>query len=94
MKLPIFVRPEAERDIEEAARWYDQQFPGLGEEFLSEATTVLNRIEEHPELYSIVAPGIRRSLLARFPFAVRHRRLAPAEDNEFLSLEMGNCAAE
>ncbi|HRN25719.1 MAG TPA: hypothetical protein PL018_03905 [Ignavibacteriaceae bacterium] len=34
MNLKILVRPEAELDILEAAKWYEKKFDGLGEKFL------------------------------------------------------------
>jgi hypothetical protein len=30
MKHPLVVRPEAESDVEEAYRWYEDHRPGLG----------------------------------------------------------------
>ena len=35
MIVSVQLRGEAERDIEEAARWYEQQREGLGYEFLT-----------------------------------------------------------
>lgn len=36
MKRMMHMRPEAEQDIEEAARWYEQQRNNLGQEFIDE----------------------------------------------------------
>ena len=33
MSLPVNVRPAAQRDLEEAARWYEAQRPGLAPSF-------------------------------------------------------------
>ena len=52
MRLPVFVRPEAAQDIEEAASWYEEQSRGLGREFLEEVDRSLQRIAEQPELRS------------------------------------------
>jgi plasmid stabilization system protein ParE len=30
MRLPVELTPEAEADLDEAARWYEQRSPGLG----------------------------------------------------------------
>ena len=70
MRLPVFVRPEAAQDIEEAASWYEEQSRGLGREFLEEVDRSLQRIAEQPELYPSVHRGIRRALIHRFPFGV------------------------
>jgi hypothetical protein len=34
MTHPVTIRPEAQRDIEEAAFWYEIQRPGLGNQFI------------------------------------------------------------
>lgn len=36
MTLPVYFRTEAERDLDEAAEWYEKQQPGLGQQFLDE----------------------------------------------------------
>lgn len=64
------VRPEAEADLEDAARWYEQRRGGLGKEFLDEVLRTLGTIEGNPELYARVHGDIRRAMLNRFPFGV------------------------
>jgi mRNA-degrading endonuclease RelE of RelBE toxin-antitoxin system len=34
MNYEVRFRPEAEKDVEDAAKWYENQRPGLGKEFL------------------------------------------------------------
>jgi len=36
MILDVYLRPEAEQDLSDAADWYEIQQPGLGHEFLDE----------------------------------------------------------
>ena len=48
---PLILRPEAEADIEEAYRWYEQQSRGLGAEFLRAVDACLALITRQPELY-------------------------------------------
>jgi len=36
----VYLRPDAETDIEEAAKWYEKQREGLGDEFLDEVLMV------------------------------------------------------
>lgn len=36
MTKPVFLRPEARLDLEDAAKWYNRQRGGLGYEFLDE----------------------------------------------------------
>lgn len=73
MSLTIYVRPEAETDIEEAAIWYEKQRPGLGDEFLDELRSVFKSISENPAIYPVVHRSTRRALIRRFPFGVYFR---------------------
>jgi plasmid stabilization system protein ParE len=66
----LVLQPEAEEDIRSARRWYEQQAPGLGLEFLRAVEAAIARIERTPELYAVVDATTRRARLRRFPFAV------------------------
>ena len=70
------LHPEALAELRRAAIWYDEQRPGLGDEFVEEITATLEGIGDHPNEYS-VWPGtegspiaIRRALVKRFPYAI------------------------
>ena len=71
MKKPLIVRAEAEADLAEAFRWYEQQVRGLGAQFLLCVDAVMASIERNPQLYPVVHRGvIRRALTRRFPYGV------------------------
>ncbi len=70
MSLELFIRPEAEADALEAYRWYSDQLPGLGEEFLGEIDRALETIRTNPELPRKCHREFRRILARRFPYAV------------------------
>ena len=70
MTHPVTIRPEAQRDIEEAAFWYESQRSGLGDQFIFQIDSLLQRIKERPLQFPDVGRGVRRGLLHRFPFAV------------------------
>lgn len=53
-----------------ARRWYDEQHPGLGAEFLHSIEATFARIEQDPELYPVVDEESRRAPVRRFPFAI------------------------
>ena len=72
-----FFHPEAERELEEAAIWYDERSPGLGAELLASVRAKIEQILESPELWPVVR-GARRVLISRFPFAIVYRVLADA----------------
>lgn len=73
MSLGVYVRPEAEADIEEVAVWYESQRQGLGQEFLGEVLGLCETIAENPAMYPVVHRHTRRALIRRFPFGVYFR---------------------
>ncbi len=74
MTLEVRVRPEAEEDIADAATWYEDQLPGLGQDFLDQVLEKLLSIAKQPEMFPVVYKDIRRALLNRFPFAIYYRK--------------------
>lgn len=62
--------PEAEAELLEVARYYEEQAPGLGEEFLGEIERVLAVLKTHPEIGAPAESGTRRAFTRRFPYAV------------------------
>ena len=73
MDRRLVVRPLAEADIEEAARWYEGEQIGLGSRFLVDLELVLEHTTEAPHQFPLVAAGARRALLRSFPYAVYFR---------------------
>jgi len=73
LTVSAHIREEAERDIEEAASWYEQQREGLGYEFLDEVSAAFDAVAERPGMYPVVHRGVRRTLIGRFPFGVFYR---------------------
>lgn len=73
MTLEVRLRPEAERDLMEAASWYEEQQSGLGHRFLDEVLKTFSAIAETPSLYPIAHRDTRRSLIHRFPFGIYYR---------------------
>lgn len=76
MSRRLVLRPEAENDIAEAARWYEEQRSGLSLEFRSALDQTLFAIESNPDLYTQVYRDVRRALLRRFPYGVFYVRRA------------------
>jgi plasmid stabilization system protein ParE len=62
--------PEAEIDIENAARWYEQERRGLGIDFVLAVQACLDAIEAAPLSFQKVHGEVRRWFLARFPYSV------------------------
>lgn len=60
----------AVREIGEAHDWYEERSPGLGSEFQLAFELQLKRVEQVPLMFPELLPGIRRTLLPRFPYGV------------------------
>lgn len=73
MARGFIVRPLAEADLEDAARWYEDERPGLAERFLKDLDQTLARIRERPFQFPTVSGQVRRALLHTFPYAVYFR---------------------
>jgi toxin ParE1/3/4 len=70
MKYSVLIKPEAERDLEYAFYFYEQQRIGLGVELLFAVEAEIKRIERKPLHFQKKHHEIRRSFTNRFPFAV------------------------
>jgi len=60
----------AQQELDDAVAWYDQQADGLGKEFLDELDRVIRRVVAYPLAALEIEPGLRRGLLARFPYGI------------------------
>ena len=77
--MKIQLHPDAEKELGQAALWYERRIAGLGEDLLTEvdhwleviAETSLTwqRWQDAPKL----DPPVRRALLRRFPFAIAYQ---------------------
>ena len=81
--LNCSILPAAELEAADAAIWYDDQRPGLGDEFLSEFRRALDRIAAAPESFSRLETytgkdDVRRCMLKQFPYIVVFVRRAEA----------------
>jgi plasmid stabilization system protein ParE len=72
MKWRIEFHPEVERDMAEAAAWYESRQPGLGTEFIEEVIGVWDALATNPFLNSRRHPvkNIRWRYPERFPYRV------------------------
>jgi plasmid stabilization system protein ParE len=83
----FIVRPLAEADLDDAARWYDEEQPGLSGRFLSDVDNTFARIRERPFQFPAVTNAARRALLHTFPYAVYFRALDEAVVDRRAALE-------
>lgn len=73
MMLPLVFQAGVRDEIDEARAWYEKRQRGLGEEFLIEVESVLDRIQRNPESHAPIHLDVRRGRLKRFPYAVYYR---------------------
>jgi plasmid stabilization system protein ParE len=67
---PAVFRPQAERELLAAERWYEARQTGLGQQFRSALDRVIIRISEQPLTFPLVGKEQRRALVPRFPYAL------------------------
>ncbi|MBI4412563.1 MAG: type II toxin-antitoxin system RelE/ParE family toxin [Deltaproteobacteria bacterium] len=60
----------AEREVNDAVAWYNEQSDNLGREFLDELDRAVRRVVSFPISCPELTPGLRRCLLARFPYGI------------------------
>lgn len=89
--MKLDVHPEADEEIQSAVRYYESQRAGLGDDFLAELRTHLERIAEDPLTLPKLetAPKrleIRRILIRRF----KHVVVFEVFDNEILVLAVAH----
>ena len=75
MSFDVQVRRAAELDVGEAQLWYEAQRSGLGAEFHSEVSQVIDRLSETPLIYQIVYRDVRRAVVRRFPYLIWYQVL-------------------
>jgi plasmid stabilization system protein ParE len=60
----------AERELEDASRYYEYESPGLGAAFLDAVEKTCASILEHRDSGGTVFGSIRRRMIRRFPYAL------------------------
>ncbi len=73
MSFELYVRPEAENDIQDAAKWYERQRKSLGGEFLDQVLIVFDILLENPAIYPVLHRNTHRAVMNRFPFGIYYR---------------------
>jgi hypothetical protein len=71
----FWIEPVAMGEFEDAAGWYENQRPGLGDEFIAEVDRTLARVENEEQFVTVpvaTRPGalVRREFVHRFPYVV------------------------
>lgn len=70
----VILHPKVDDDLLQAMKYYEAEaFAELALEFYFEFRRCADEIAERPESFPIIALGLRRMNLHRFPFCLRSR---------------------
>jgi toxin ParE1/3/4 len=70
LSYEVQVRRAAELDAAEVQLWYETQQRGLGAQFHSELSRLIDRLAENPLIYQVAYRDIRRAMVRRFPYLI------------------------
>ena len=70
MTYKLVIKPFAELDAMEAAKWYNDHREGLGDEFLLALEAKIHAIRRNPNQFSVKYKKVRRALTERFPYGI------------------------
>jgi plasmid stabilization system protein ParE len=73
VSLPVTFHELAEEELNEAAAYYAEARPGLGEAFLNEADRAVQALASSPLAGTVVDKDVRWWLLSRFPYSILYR---------------------
>lgn len=76
----------AEVELDQAIQWYAAQAPGLGDAFLIEALSAVERIARYREAWQELDRDVRRCRLNRFPYGL----IYAVEDGDILVLAVAH----
>ena len=60
----------AQKELNDAVDWYNEQADGLGNEFLDELDRAIRRAIAYPQSCTEIESGLRRCIMARFPYGL------------------------
>jgi plasmid stabilization system protein ParE len=78
MSRSLRLHPAAQRELDEAATYYDAGSPGLGSAFLTEFDHALQQIRAFPEAAPIGLGSVRVRVLVTFPYSLHYALLGDA----------------
>ena len=73
MNRSFVIDVEAEADLADAKKWYDERREGLGSAFIEKVDDAFQTIQHIPLVPRLVFRDLRRILLRRFPYVVFNR---------------------
>jgi hypothetical protein len=73
--MRCYLLRAARDELNSAALYYEGVREDLGDEFIEDYLMAITEIEEHPNRWPQIRPGIRRFRMSRFPYAVVYQVL-------------------
>lgn len=73
--MRVDYHPAVEGELTEIRRYYEDCFPGLGAQFVDEFERQVLALAAAPERWVLIAEGIRRCLMRRFPYVIYFRTI-------------------
>ena len=71
MPVSLLLTEKAEKDLDDAYNWYEDQEPGLGKEFIRCIDDKIAKINRHPYHHEVIQKdNVRRALVNKFPFSI------------------------
>lgn len=69
----IVLSEKARKEVENAWLWYEDREQHLGDKFVAEVFSKLDKILSNPEAYSIKTKHFREAVVPIFPFVVLYK---------------------
>lgn len=85
--MGIDLHPEAQAEFIEAASYYEERVPGLGEKFVDELESLEALLAANPEIGASMERPFRQLLFRRFPLFLN------LHDRKREALGFGGCAS-
>ena len=80
-----FLEP-ARQELDETISYYNTELAGLGEAFLLEVLSAIERIRQYPKAWRSLTKNARRCQLKRFPYGLIYE----ADEAEVLIIAVAN----
>jgi len=84
--MKVIFTKLAKQELEDAARYYEMEFAGLGSRFKKEIRKAALRIAEYPHAWAVERGEVRKSLLHKFPYKL----LYSVEEDHILVLAVAH----
>ena len=73
--MRVEYHPFVEGELREIQQYYESRSPGLGTQFIDELERQVLALAATPERWMVVAAGVRRCLMRRFPYVIYFRHV-------------------